>query len=148
MFGVALLAGCVRGEIMPQDKESREEIKVLNSENQAKYAGHAYVPLGPGRGFPRAIDYFPEQAMGERDGGRIEAMRSHDSVRVSVHVCVNPDSKLSEPPTIAVSSRSTRIDDAALRLAKDGDGKYRPATLDGQPMADCGSFVVTWWTVH
>jgi hypothetical protein len=77
MFCAAPLAGCVQGEIKPQDKESREEIKLLNSENQAKYADHAYVPIGPGPGFPRSTDYFPGGpvlALGG-DGGRIESLR-------------------------------------------------------------------------
>jgi hypothetical protein len=35
-------------------------------------------------------------------------------------------------------------DSEILRLAKDGYGKYRPATLDGKPIADCAYFGITW----
>jgi TonB family protein len=138
MFCIAAPTGCQQTEAKPQDSDRQtmqEELKRLNSENRAQYAGHAYVPIGPGPGFPTSENYYPA-----------EAMRAHESGAVGLRVCVGPDGKLSEPPAIAKSSGSSLFDNAALRLAKEGDGKYRPATLDGKPIADCAYFSISWST--
>jgi TonB family protein len=59
-----------------------------------------------------------------------------------VHVCVGPNGKLTEEPTLAQSSGSARLDDGALKLAKAGSGKYQPGTEDGQPATTCMVFKI------
>ncbi len=54
-----------------------------------------------------------------------------------VAVCVGPDGKLTEEPTIAKTSGSPRLDEGALKLAKAASGHYKPATEDGKPIAAC-----------
>ena len=51
-----------------------------------------------------------------------------------MHVCVGPNGKLTEAPTIAQSSGSPRLDEGALKLATAGSGHYQPATEDGKPI--------------
>jgi TonB family protein len=59
---------------------------------------------------------------------------------VVVSVCVDPSGKLSGEPSVATSSGSPRLDEGALKLAKAGSGRYKPATEDGKPVAGCNKF--------
>ena len=54
-----------------------------------------------------------------------------------VAVCVGPDGKLTQEPTVAKSSGSPRLDEGALKLAKAGSGRYKPATEDGKAVPAC-----------
>ena len=87
------------------------------------------VGAKPGKGFPNTEDYYPpaSQRLGE-EGAAI------------VHVCVAPNGKLTEPPTIAQTSGSPRLDEGAMKLATAGSGRYKPATEDGKPIQDCFVF--------
>ena len=84
---------------------------------------------GPGKGFPNTEDYYP--AASKRLGEEGSA---------AVTVCVDPSGKLTAEPTIKDSSGSARLDEGALKLAKAGNGHYKPATEDGKPISACTAF--------
>jgi periplasmic protein TonB len=83
----------------------------------------------PGTGFPSTEDYYPPASR-----------RSNEEGLVTVHVCVGPNGKLTEDPTVAQTSGTPRLDEGALKLAKAGSGHYRPTTEDGQPVNSCFPF--------
>ncbi|HEV2285032.1 MAG TPA: TonB family protein [Steroidobacteraceae bacterium] len=87
--------------------------------------------LGVGRGFPNTEDYYPEASK-----------RLDEQGVVVVRVCVGPDGKLTEEPTIAKSSGSNRLDGGALKLAKAGSGKYVAATEDGKGVVACATLPI------
>jgi periplasmic protein TonB len=84
---------------------------------------------GPGTGFPSAEDYYP-----------LASKRFNEEGYVTVHVCVGPNGKLTEDPTVAQTSGTARLDEGAIKLAKAGSGHYRPTTEDGQPVNSCFPF--------
>ena len=92
-------------------------------------------PAGPssppkiGKGFPNTDDFYPDASrrLGE------------EGVSV-VHACVGPNGKLSEAPSIATSSGKDRLDQAALKVAQAGSGKFTPAVEDGKPVGACFNF--------
>ena len=83
----------------------------------------------PGRGFPSSEDYYPPASK-----------RLGEEGAANIHVCVGPNGKLTEDPTLAQSSGSARLDEGALKLAKAASGRYKPATEDGNPIASCFGF--------
>lgn len=87
--------------------------------------------LGVGKGFPASEDYYPEASK-----------RLEEQGVVAVHVCVGPDNKLTEEPTVAKSSGSGRLDAAGVRLAKAGSGKYVAATEDGKGVTTCANLPI------
>lgn len=89
----------------------------------------AHTGPGPGKNFPNTEDYYPpaSQRLGEEGAA-------------NVHVCVAPTGKITEPPTIAQTSGSPRLDEGAIKLATAGSGRYQPATEDGKPIQDCFVF--------
>jgi TonB family protein len=80
----------------------------------------------PGKGFPKAEDYYPSASR-----------RLGEEGMPVVKVCLDPDGKLTEPPTIDKTSGFPSLDAAAIRLATDANGHYNPATSDGKPVAAC-----------
>jgi periplasmic protein TonB len=89
------------------------------------------TPLGLGRGFPNSDDYYPDASR-----------RLEEQGTVVVRVCVGPDGKLTEDPSVAKSSGSARLDGGAMRLAKAGSGKFVPATEDGKGVASCSNLPI------
>ncbi len=87
------------------------------------------VAAKPGRGFPNTEDYYPPAAK-----------RLGEEGTVTVHVCVAPNGKITEEPTLSKTSGNARLDDGALKLAKAGSGHYQPGTEDGQPATTCTQF--------
>jgi periplasmic protein TonB len=83
-----------------------------------------------GKGFPNSDDFYPDASR-----------RLEEQGTVTVHVCVGPDGKLTEEPTVAKGT-SARLDAGAIRLAKAGSGKYIAATEDGKPISKCINFNV------
>jgi len=78
---------------------------------------------------PNSEDYYPAASIRlEEEGSSV------------VRVCIGPNGKLAETPTVTTSSRSARLDEAAIRLAK--AGRYVAGSVDGQPTTDCLSFRV------
>jgi periplasmic protein TonB len=118
---------------MPSE-ESTTAIRV--TQTVAKAAPVAAAPSKPGtgvsfgKGFPNSDDYYPDASR-----------RLEEQGTVTVHVCVGPDNKLTEEPTIA-KSVNARLDGGALKLAKAGSGKYIAATEDGKPITKCMNFNV------
>ena len=82
--------------------------------------------LGPGKGFPATEDYYPQASR-----------RLEEQGMAVLAVCVGPDGKLTQEPTIAKTSGSPRLDEGAVKLAKAGSGRYKPATEDGKPISAC-----------
>ena len=85
----------------------------------------------PGKGFPSSEDYYPPASK-----------RLGEEGSANIHVCVGPNGKLTEDPTLAQTSGSARLDDGALKLAKAASGHYQPGTEDGQPAAMCTVFKI------
>ena len=86
---------------------------------------------GPGVGFPNTDDFYPEAAIRAREKGI-----------ATVGVCVDGAGRLTGKPAIDQSSGSSRLDEAALRLAQAGSGHYRATTEDGRPVSACYPFRV------
>jgi periplasmic protein TonB len=84
------------------------------------------TPLGLAKGFPNVDDYYPGSA--RRLGQEGTAV---------VNVCVGPDGKLSKEPTIEKSSGTASLDEAAMKLAHAGSGRFKPATEEGKPITAC-----------
>ena len=87
--------------------------------------------IGFGKGFPNSDEFYPDASR-----------RLEEQGVVTVHVCIGPDNKITEEPTVAKSSGSNRLDGGALKLAKAGSGKYIAATDDGKPITQCINFNV------
>jgi len=83
----------------------------------------------PGPHFPVLDDYYPR-----------ESRRQHEEGSVIVRVCVDADGTLTGDPTLAQMSGVERLDQAALRVARAGSGRYQPATVDGKPVKSCTKF--------
>ena len=82
-----------------------------------------------GKNFPASEDYYP--AASKRLG---------EEGSPTVKVCIGPNGKLTEEPSVATSSGSARLDEGAVKLAK--AGRYVPGTIDGQPTTACLNFRV------
>jgi TonB family protein len=87
------------------------------------------VQGGPGSGFPSTADFYPDASI-----------RLVEKGVATVRVCVDGKGRLMSAPTIVESTESTRLDEAALRLAQAGSGHYRASTEDGQPVNSCYPF--------
>ena len=94
-------------------------------------AKKAVVAPRPGKGFPSTEDYYPPASK-----------RLGEEGSANVHVCVGPNGKLTEDPTLAQTSGSARLDEGAIKLAKAGSGHYTPGTEDGQPANMCMVFKI------
>lgn len=81
---------------------------------------------GPGKNFPNTEDFYPPASR-----------RLNEQGVATVHVCIDAKGKVTEEPTIAQTSGSSRLDEGAVKLAKAGSGRYRPTTEDGQAVASC-----------
>jgi protein TonB len=82
-----------------------------------------------GKNFPNSEDYYPAAAK-----------RLGEEGSPTVKVCIGPNGKLTEEPTIAASSGNARLDEGAIKLAK--AGRYVAGSVDGVPSTDCLSFRV------
>jgi len=87
------------------------------------------VQGGPGIGFPSTDDFYPDASirMGEKGAGIVK-------------VCVDSSGRLNSEPMIIESTGKSRLDEAALRLAKAGSGHFRATTENGQPVSSCYPF--------
>jgi periplasmic protein TonB len=82
-----------------------------------------------GKNFPNSEDYYP--AASKRLG---------EEGAITVKVCVGPNGKLSEEPSVTQSSGSARLDEGALKLAK--AGRYVAGSVDGAATTDCFPFKI------
>jgi len=87
--------------------------------------------VGFGRGFPNSDEFYPDASR-----------RLEEQGVVTVHVCVGPDGKITEEPTVAKSSGSARLDGGGIKLAKAGSGRYIPGTEEGKPITKCINYNV------
>jgi len=87
----------------------------------------------PGKNFPNTEDFYPAASK-----------RLNEEGSTVVRVCVGPNGKLTETPTVQTSSGSARLDEGAVNLAKAGSGKFQPATEDGKPITDCFAFRIVF----
>jgi protein TonB len=87
--------------------------------------------VGFGKGFPNSDEFYPDASR-----------RLEEQGVVTVHVCVGPDGKITEEPTVAKSSGSARLDGGGIKLARAGSGRYVPATEDGKPITKCINYNV------
>ncbi|HTV50344.1 MAG TPA: energy transducer TonB [Steroidobacteraceae bacterium] len=90
-----------------------------------------YTQVGMLKGFPNSDEFYPpaSQRLDEEGTAQVEA-------------CVGPNGMLTQEPKIVKSSGHSRLDEGAIKLAKAGQGKYKPATEDGRPINKCFSFNV------
>ena len=83
---------------------------------------------------PNTADYYPPN----------EIRLGHEGT-AEIRSCVDPNGKLDGAPTVQASSGRTSLDNAAVRLAR--DGKYARAMRGEEPVANCYRFLVTF-TLH
>lgn len=89
------------------------------------------VAGGPGGGFPETADFYPSPSI----------RLGEEGISI-VRVCVDARGRLTSAPSTMTSSGSARLDQAALKLARAGSGRYRANTEDGQPVDSCYPFGV------
>ncbi|HEY2274695.1 MAG TPA: energy transducer TonB [Steroidobacteraceae bacterium] len=87
--------------------------------------------VGFGKGFPNSDEFYPDASR-----------RLEEQGVVTVHVCVGPDGKITEEPTVAKSSGSARLDGGGVKLARAGSGRYIPGTEEGKAITKCINFNV------
>ncbi len=91
----------------------------------------SHVAGGPGAGFPETAEFYPSHSI-----------RLAEEGISTVQVCVDRRGRLISEPTTVTGSGSTRLDEAALKLARAGSGHYRATTEDGQAVNSCYAFGV------
>jgi Gram-negative bacterial TonB protein C-terminal len=64
--------------------------------------------------------------------------------RTVVCLCVDEAGVLTQDPIVAASSGSPKMDEAANTIAKGASGQYRPAMVDGKPVAGCFQLAITF----
>ena len=89
-------------------------------------AAVASTPVSTGKGFPNVDDYYPDASR-----------RLGEEGLSVVDICVGPDGKLTEAPKVGKSSGHDRLDQAAVKVAQVGSGRFKPATEDGKPVTKC-----------
>jgi periplasmic protein TonB len=117
---------------MPVETESTA-IRVTNTpvvKAPPVAASRPATNVGFGRGFPNSDEFYPDASR-----------RLEEQGIVTVHVCVGPDNKLTEEPSV-VKGVNARLDGGAIKLAKAGSGKYIAATEDGKPVTKCINYNV------
>lgn len=91
------------------------------------------VQGGTGKGFPDPKDFYPPSSI-----------RLGETGSTTIDVCVDSTGRLTGDPTVVRSSRISRLDDAALKLARAGSGHYRPTTEDGRTVSSCYPLLITF----
>ena len=91
----------------------------------------ATVSAKLGKNPPATDEYYPAASK-----------RLNEEGSPVVKVCIAPNGKLAEPPTVATSSGSARLDEGALNYAK--ALRYQPGTEDGKPVQSCFPFRVVF----
>lgn len=89
-------------------------------------AAVAGTAIGLGKGFPNVDDYYPDASR-----------RLGEEGLTVVDICVGPDGKLTEPPKVGKTSGHDRLDQAAVKVAQVGSGRFKPATEEGKPVSKC-----------
>ncbi len=105
---------------------------VVQKPNQPAAAARPSGPSTPpraGKGFPNSDDFYPDASR-----------RLNEEGMAVVHACISATGKVSETPTLAKTSGSPRLDEAAVKLAQAGSGHYQPALQEGKPVDACFDF--------
>jgi protein TonB len=89
-------------------------------------AAVAGTAIGLGKGFPNVDDYYPDASR-----------RLGEEGLVVVDICVGADGKLTEPPKVGKTSGHERLDQAAVKVAQVGSGRFKPATEEGKAITKC-----------
>lgn len=92
-----------------------------------------HSPPGPAKDFPSLDSYYPPAAA-----------RAGQEGAAIIHICVDTQGKLTEPPSLAGSSGNNELDTAAINLANAGNGHYRPAMENEVPVPGCGGFRIAF----
>jgi TonB family protein len=90
-------------------------------------------PPVPAKDFPSLDSYYPPAAA-----------RAGQEGTAIIHVCVDTNGKLTEPPLLAGSSGNAELDAAAINLANAGNGHYLPGVENGVPVQGCGGFKIAF----
>lgn len=80
-------------------------------------------------GFPTTNDFYPSTSIYREEEGA-----------ATVEACIDGKGRRTSDPKIIESTRSPRLDEAALKLAKAGSGHYQATTEDGRPVDSCYAF--------
>jgi protein TonB len=89
-------------------------------------AAVAGTAVGLGKGFHNVDDYYPDASR-----------RLGEEGLTIVDICVGADGKLTEPPKVGKTSGHDRLDQAAVKVASVGSGRFKPATEEGKPVTKC-----------
>jgi periplasmic protein TonB len=100
---------------------------------------HVEAPPPP----PRAVVRTPAVPLVKLDPQNFyppTSIRMEEQGTVLIRFCWGADGKLTGPPTVEKSSKSSRLDEAAVRLGS--QERMKPATVDGKPVEGCNSLSV------
>ncbi len=113
-------------EVGPQTTAITARVEQPKAPAPVAKAAIAATAVGLGKGFPNVDDYYPDASR-----------RLGEEGLTIVGICVGPDGKLTEPPKVATSSGHERLDQAAVKVASVGSGRFKPATEEGKPITKC-----------
>ncbi len=113
-------------EVGPQTSAITARVEQPKAPAPAPKAAIAATAIGLGKGFPNVDDYYPDASR-----------RLGEEGLTIVDICVGPDGKLTEAPKVGKTSGHERLDQAAVKVASVGSGRFKPATEDGKPVAKC-----------
>lgn len=106
---------------------------VLTQIRQIRFPGAPSNFVGQFNIGPPTLDFYPP-----------ESRRLKEEGVTRVKVCVDERGKLIGEPVVVVSSGHPRLDEASIKITKAGSGRYKPATRDGKPVADCTELNINW----
>jgi periplasmic protein TonB len=113
-------------EVGPQTSAISAVVKQQTAPAPAPKAAVAATAIGLGKGFPNVDDYYPDASR-----------RLGEEGLTVIDICVGPDGKLTEPPKVGKTSGHERLDQAAVKVASVGSGRFKPATEEGKPVSKC-----------
>jgi protein TonB len=113
-------------EVGPQTSAITARVEQPKTAAPVARAAIAATAIGLGKGFPNVDDYYPDASR-----------RLGEEGLTIVDICVGPDGKLTEPPKVGKTSGHERLDQAAVKVASVGSGRFKPATEEGKPVSKC-----------
>ena len=113
-------------EVGPQTNAITAKVAEPKAAAPVAKAAVAGTAIGLGKGFPNVDDYYPDASR-----------RLGEEGLTIVDICVGPDGKLTEPPKVGKTSGHERLDQAAVKVASVGSGRFKPATEEGKPVSKC-----------
>ena len=113
-------------EVGPQTTAITARVAEPKAQAPVAKAAVAATAVGLGKGFPNVDDYYPDASR-----------RLGEEGLTMVGICVGPDGKLTEPAKVDKSSGHERLDQAAVKVAQVGSGRFKPATEEGKPITKC-----------